>query len=96
MEKHALLCPKYEHAIKLLGKPWTGLILRCLQQEPLRFTDLKLELKTISAKVLTQRIKELESANVLQLNDNLYTLSDKGKAMSRALDEIQTWADRFE
>lgn len=96
MEKHALLCPKYEHAIKLLGKPWTGLILRCLQQEPLRFTDLKAELKTISAKVLTQRIKELETANILSLDENLYTLTEKGNAMSRALDEIQTWADRFD
>jgi len=96
MEKHALLCPKYEHAIQLFGKPWTGLILRCLQQEALRFTDLKIELKTISAKVLTQRIKELEAANVLSLDENLYTLTEKGKAMSHALDEIQAWADRFD
>lgn len=96
MENHDLLCPKYERAIKVLGKRWTGLILRCLQHEPLRFTDLKLELKSISAKVLTERLKELESEAVITLSDTHYQLTDKGLAMGKALDEIQIWADRFE
>lgn len=96
MEHAALLCPKYERAIKVLGKRWTGLILRCLQHEPLRFTDLKLQLKSISAKVLTERLKELEGEAVICLTDGQYRLTDKGLAMGKALDEIQVWADRFE
>ena len=96
MEETIHLCPKYERAFQLLGKRWTGLILRVLQNQPLRFSDIKTALKTISAKVLTERLKELESAEVIIKDDQVYRLTDKGRDLHQSLDEVQKWADRYE
>ncbi len=34
------MCPRYEHAIQLLGKRWTGLLLDTLMTGPKRFCEL--------------------------------------------------------
>lgn len=95
METNHLLCPKYEKAVHLFGKRWTGLILRVLQHSPLRFTQLKEAIPHISSKVLTERLKELEQEDIIALNQSLYSLTQKGIEMGKALDEIQAWADKF-
>lgn len=87
------LCPKYEHVFKWLGKRWNGLILRCLAQQPCRFIQLRDSLKTISDKVLTQRLKELQAEGLIEHNDAYYHLSDKGKALHTILDAVQVYAD---
>jgi len=96
MEHNVILCPKYERAFQLLGKRWTGLILRCLQAQPMRFSDIKLTLKSISAKVLTERLKELEESGMIDKQDQLYQLTPKGRDLDHSLDEVQKWADRYE
>jgi len=57
-------CP-LETSLKLLAGAWTPQILWYLRAEPRRFGDLKRDLGSISAKVLTTRLRELEKRGVL-------------------------------
>ena len=59
------ICPRYELAIGILGKRWTGLILRVLEDGPKRFSDVTDSIPGISAKVLTERMKELEEHSIV-------------------------------
>lgn len=57
-------CP-LEGSLKLLAGAWTPKILWYLRTEPRRFGDLKRDLGSISAKVLTTRLRELEKRGVV-------------------------------
>ena len=54
------------HALELLGERWAMLVLRELAYGPRRFSELKADLKGISANVLTQRLTELESRGLVR------------------------------
>ena len=57
-------CP-LEDCLRVIAGAWTPKILWYLQDEPRRFGDLKRDLGTISAKVLTSRLRELEEKGVI-------------------------------
>lgn len=57
-------CP-LEDCLRFLSGAWTTKILWYLREEPRRFGDLKRDLGTVSAKVLTTRLRELEERGVL-------------------------------
>lgn len=93
------ICPRYELAIGILGKRWTGLILRVLEDGPKRFSDVTDSIPGISAKVLTERMKELEKQGIVHRQVYAetpvrieYSLTEKGEALRPVLDAIQAWA----
>ena len=88
------LCPKYEKVFKWLGKRWNGLILRCLQDQPMRFTELASCLHNCSDKELTERLKELEVEGLIEHIDHHYHLTQLGHDLNQSLDSIQTFADK--
>ena len=59
------LCPKFEKAFELLGKRWTGLIIQTLLSGNKRFTDIEIAIPNISARMLTERFKELEQQGMI-------------------------------
>ena len=58
-------CPRFEHASDILGKRWTGLILRLLQSGPMRFSELESHTPKLSPRMLSQRLRELEEEQVM-------------------------------
>ena len=60
------LCKRYEHAIQLLGKRWTGLILDTLMEGPQRFCEMTATVEGLSDRVLSDRLRELESEGVIE------------------------------
>jgi DNA-binding HxlR family transcriptional regulator len=96
------ICPKYEIAFELLGKKWTGLIIRSLLSGTKRFSDISKMIPNVSAKVLTERFKELEREGIIvrivypETPVRIeYELTEKGKSLDSALDEIQAWAEQW-
>ena len=101
MEKYHL-CPKFEDAFELLGKRWTGLIIRNLLNDQKRFTDISAAIPNMSAKMLTERVKELEANGIVSRTVYPerpvrieYELTEKGKELSASMDEIQKWAEKW-
>lgn len=96
------LCPKFETAFELLGKRWTGLIIRVLLSGPKRFKDISDLIPSMSDRMLSERFKELEAAGILIRHVYPetpvrieYELTEKGKGLETAMNELQKWADRF-
>jgi len=96
------MCPKYESAIELLGKKWTGLIIRVLMGGPKRFKEVKEQIPCMSDRVLTERLKELESLGILIRNVYPeipvrieYELTKKGKDLEQVILEIQNWGEKW-
>ncbi|CAM3853670.1 winged helix-turn-helix transcriptional regulator [Alkalicoccus chagannorensis] len=100
--EHLELCPKFESAFQLLGKRWNGLIIRVLLHGPARFKDISVNIPNMSDKMLVDRLKELEDIGVVERSVYPetpvrieYKLTDKGRALEPALDEIQSWAEEW-
>jgi DNA-binding HxlR family transcriptional regulator len=96
------LCPKFESAFELLGKRWTGLILRVLLNGPMRFRDISHVIPNMSDRMLTERFKELEEAGLIvrkvypEMPVRIeYELTEKGRALEPVMNEIQKWAEEW-
>jgi DNA-binding HxlR family transcriptional regulator len=96
------MCPRFEQAIQLLGKRWTGLILDTLMNGPRRFCELTSTVEGLSDRVLSDRLREMESAGIIervvypQIPVRVeYRLTEKGQALKPVVDSIHTWAERW-
>ena len=100
MEKYHL-CPKFEDAFELLGKRWTGLIIRTLLNGQKRFTDISAAIPNMSARMLTERFKELENHGIVLRTVYPetpvrieYELTEKGRELGAVMDQVQIWAEK--
>jgi len=96
------LCPHFEAAFELLGKRWTGLIIRSLLSGSKRFSDIQEIIPALSARMLTERFKELEKLGIItrsvypEMPVRIeYALTDKGRDLENSMDEIQKWAEKW-
>lgn len=94
-------CPRFEMGVDLLGKKWTGLILRTLMGGgPMRFGEIRCHIPELSDRLLSERLNELEHAGVVVRHVHTtrpvtveYQLSAKGEALRPVVDAIQSWSD---
>lgn len=89
------------HALELLGERWTLLVLRELMLGPRRFSDLREDLPGISARVLTQRLTEMEDKGLVTrfrlpppASVQVYDATDWGREAEPILQEMGRWAAR--
>ena len=59
-------CPLYHEAVELVGRRWTGAILRVLMDGPLRFSEVAQSIPELSDRLLSERMKELESRGLVK------------------------------
>ena len=98
----ARLCPRYHHAVELLGRRWAGAIISILLRGPARYNAIRAEIPDISDRMLAERLKELETEGVL-LRTVIpdppvgveYRLTDKGRALESAVSAIARWAEKW-
>lgn len=95
------ICPRFEKATKLLSMRWNSLIIHQLLDHSKRFSELEQEIQ-LSAKVLSQRLKELEQVGLIERNvypDTPvrieYALTDMGKSLSPVMEAIENWASKW-
>ena len=101
MEKYHM-CPRFENAFELLGKRWTGLIIKTLLNGQNRFSDIATAIPNMSARMLTERFKELETEGIIirkvypETPVRIeYELTEKGRELQVVMDEIQKWAEKW-
>lgn len=93
-------CPRYEHAVQVICKRWTGLLLDALMEGPRRFGELTVLVDGLSDRVLSDRLRELEAEGIVkrvvypQIPVRVeYQLTDKGYALKPVTDAIHSWAE---
>lgn len=100
--QRASCCPFYHEAVELVGRRWTGAILRVLMDGPMRFSEIAQAIPEMSDRLLSERMKELEARGIVERTVHSgppvrveYSLSRMGRELGPALSEIQRWARRW-
>ncbi|MCG7406244.1 helix-turn-helix transcriptional regulator [Paenibacillus sp. ACRRX] len=99
---HSGMCPRFEAAFCILGKRWNGLLIKGLLSGPKRFKDISSLIPTMSDKMLSERMKDLEYSGIVTRNVYPetpvrieYALTDKGLALQPVMEAIQFWAESW-
>ncbi|MBI3969393.1 MAG: helix-turn-helix transcriptional regulator [Chloroflexi bacterium] len=92
-------CPYYHKAIELIGRRWTGTIIRAMLTGVNRFLELRGTIPDISDRMLSERLKELETEGVVvrQVIPETpvrieYHLTEKGRALGSVVEAVRMWA----
>ena len=87
-----------ELALETLGGKWTILLVHELMDGPSRFGELRRAIPEASAKMLTMRLRELETAGIVdrhvfaEMPPHVeYCLTAKGEALRNAIEELRLW-----
>ena len=89
-----------DYALDIFGGKWKPIILCNLRHQSLRTSELKRLIPNISQKMLTQQLRELEAADIInrkvynQVPPKVeYSLSDYGQSLSTVLSDLCTWGE---
>jgi DNA-binding HxlR family transcriptional regulator len=90
------VCHRYQRAAELLGRRWSAAVIRAAMEGPARFTEIRGSVDGLSARLLAERLRELEGAGLMERRELgggavEYRLTEKGQALSRVVREIEAW-----
>lgn len=94
-------CP-VETTLTLIGDKWKVLILRDLLPGTKRFGELKKSIGSVSQKVLTAQLRDMEENGLLSRKVYAevpprveYTLTDLGYSLKPVLDAMSNWGEEY-
>ena len=100
-EKGLPACP-VETTLTLIGDKWKVLIIRDLLPGTKRFGELKKSLGTVSQKVLTAQLRDMEAKGLLERKVYAqvpprveYTLTELGMSLQPILDAMGAWGKTY-
>ena len=95
-------CP-VETTLMLIGDKWKVLILRDLMEGTKRFGELKKSIGTVSQKVLTAQLRDMEDKGLLTRKVYAevpprveYTLTEPGYSLKQILDSMVAWGTDYQ
>ncbi len=94
---------RFLRASELVGKRWTGAIIYAVFNGKTRFVDIAATVPGLSDRLLTERLKELTEAGVLERHTPdgapgrpVYRLTRKGLDLRDVLIALHRWAERWD
>lgn len=88
-------CP-VERTVNIIGGKWTLLVLRDLFEGTRRFGEIRVSLKGVSPKTLTDKLRELENSGIIQRKVYAevpprveYSLTRRGQSLKKIFDAMQ-------
>ena len=94
-------CP-VETTLTLIGDKWKVLILRDLLPGTKRFGELKKSVGSVSQKVLTAQLRDMEDSGLINRKVYAevpprveYSLTELGKSLRPILDALQNWGEEY-
>jgi DNA-binding HxlR family transcriptional regulator len=95
-------CPRYHRAIELIGRRWTGAILRVLLPGERRFNEILAAVPDLSDRLLSERLRELEAEDVVERRVEVgppvrvtYRLSERGRELEPVIRDVSAWAEKW-
>ena len=95
-------CPTFHRAIELIGRRWTGVILRAMLAGEARFSDIAATVPGLSDRLLSERLKELEAEGIVKRTVVAstpvrvdYALTEKGQALNEVIMAVSSWAENW-
>jgi DNA-binding HxlR family transcriptional regulator len=98
----AALCPRFHYAVELIGRRWTGAILRAMLNGATRFSDITAVIPGLSDRLLSERLRDLETEGIVTRTviperpvRIEYQLTEKGEALGPVLETVESWAEAW-
>lgn len=92
-------CPYFQATLELIGRRWTGSILRALFIRAMRFSEVAREIPGLSHRLLAERLNELEEAGLverrLDTQELIYRLTVPGRDFESLFREVDRWNERW-
>lgn len=102
MEKKALPACPVETTLSLIGDKWKVLILRDLMSGTKRFGELKKSLGSVSQKVLTAQLRDMEEDGLVSRTVYAevpprveYALTETGNSLKPIIDAMMSWGTDY-
>lgn len=101
IESLSAFCPRFHHAVELVGRRWTGAILRAMFAGGTRFSDIASTVPGLSDRLLSERLKELTTEGLVERVAHPdsgrveYHLTTMGRELAPVIDCLSDWADRW-
>ncbi|MFW6075286.1 MAG: winged helix-turn-helix transcriptional regulator [Chloroflexota bacterium] len=93
---------RYHEAVELIGRRWTGCIIRAMLEGAKQFSEFTSIIPGLSDRLASVRLKELEAAGIVErvvIPEKPvrieYKLTEKGKDLRPVVEEIDRWAKRW-
>jgi DNA-binding HxlR family transcriptional regulator len=97
-----LTCSQFQPAIEFIGRRWVGAIVFVLLDGPCRFNELLAKVPNLSDRLLTERLRELESAGMVTREVHpgppvrvVYELTEAGHDLTDIILGIARWAAKW-
>ncbi|MGN1418251.1 MAG: winged helix-turn-helix transcriptional regulator [Acutalibacteraceae bacterium] len=94
-------CP-VETTLTLIGDKWKVLILRDLMPGTKRFGELKKSIGSVSQKVLTAQLRDMEASGLVDRKVYAevpprveYSLTELGKSLEPVLEAMKNWGEDY-
>ncbi len=96
-------CPYLHEAVELIGKRWSGaIIVVLLEGGGMRFSEIAQAVPQLSDRLLSERMKELETRGIVERRVHPdtpvkveYALTDMGRELAPALQQLKSWSHRW-
>ncbi len=91
-----------EAALQFIDGKWKGVILYHLLQDTLRFSQLRRLLPSVTQRMLTNQLRELEADGFLQRRIYAeippkveYSLTERGRSLEPVIVALKAWGDLY-
>lgn len=92
-----------ESAAAVLGRKWhPAIVYHLLDSEPLRFSELEARMHTVTGKVLSESLEDLEEKGLIDrtVSDGrpvqvTYNLTEYGRGLRPVIEEMVEWGETY-
>jgi DNA-binding HxlR family transcriptional regulator len=102
MDEDRTVCESFQRAAQLVSKRWVPQIVWVLLDAPRRYSAIRVAIPEISDTLLSERLRELESAGIVTRAVTPstpvlieYALSERGRELANVVDGLSSWAERW-
>ena len=95
-------CPAYRKAIEIVGRRWTGSIIRSMLAGASRFSEILGAVPGLSDRLLSERLKQLELEGIVERTvvpstpvRIEYRLTGKGQGLASVVRSVNEWAETW-
>lgn len=95
-------CPRYQRAVEIVGRRWSGAILRAMLAGASRFGEIQETIPDLSNRMLSERLREFEAEGIVErvvVPERPvrveYRLTEKGRALNEVVEALSRWSQEW-
>ena len=92
-------CPRYQRAVEIVGRRWSGAILRAMLTGASRFGEIQEAIPDLSNRMLSERLREFEAEGIVERVvvpkrpvRVEYRLTEKGRSLNDVVEVLSRWS----